>query len=270
MYFQINNAAYWYEVHGTGVPVVMLHGFTGSADTWRPFAANQEKQLQVIAIDLPGHGQTKAKVRSMEECLYHLHKLIECLHLESFHLLGYSMGGRTALSFALTYPEKIRSLILESASPGIADEEERHLRMEKDEQLADWLMENGVESFTNYWENLPLFQTQKNLPENVQQEIRDGRLRQSKKGLAQSLRSMGTGRQHSNWEYLHQVKEPVLLLVGGLDQKFIDKNKKMESNMPSSTLVVCENAGHVVHVEKSAEFDRIVTAFILENDPLLK
>src|SRR5690625_6877126 len=83
--------------------------------------------------------------------------LRDTLKITKIHLLGYSMGGRTSLSFANYYPEKINSLILESASPGIADPFERQRRKEADKALAEKILIEGVEAFVDYWEDLPLF-----------------------------------------------------------------------------------------------------------------
>ncbi|WP_067725658.1 2-succinyl-6-hydroxy-2,4-cyclohexadiene-1-carboxylate synthase [Oceanobacillus damuensis] len=264
MYFSKGDATYWYEIHGKGIPVVMLHGFTGSTATWRPFVEEWVKiGYQVITIDLPGHGKTDTgSPRSMENCCADLYALFQSLELEPFHLLGYSMGGRTALSYAMFYPETVRSLMLESTSPGLAGEEERKVRKENDEMLARKIVREGVSSFVDIWQDLPLFSSQKSLSEEKQEMIRSERLSQSAEGLAESLLSMGTGSQPSWWDQLGNLEKPVLLIVGELDQKFVEINKKMQKQLKSGNMIVCEHAGHAVHVEKPESFDRIVTEFM--------
>ncbi|MEC5424892.1 2-succinyl-6-hydroxy-2,4-cyclohexadiene-1-carboxylate synthase [Virgibacillus sp. C22-A2] len=263
MYFSINGAEYWYETHGKGKPLVLLHGFTGSTTTWSEFVANWSNDLQIITIDLPGHGRTKTRTsKTMEECCKDLLELANHLNLDSFSLLGYSMGGRTALSFAMLYPEKISSLILESASPGLGEKSIRSHRIEKDEELAQKLEREGIESFVDFWEKIPLFHTQRSLPTEVLYKIREERSLQSAEGLAQSLRFMGTGIQPSWWEQLDQLSGPVLLLAGEHDEKFIDINKLMEKRLYSGELVIIKGAGHAIHVEQAEKFGRIVTEFI--------
>jgi len=263
MYHSIGGSKYWYEVHGAGEPLVLLHGFTGSSQTWKPFIADWQKDLRVITVDLPGHGKTDAPhVMNMEEACWDLHQLFSHLALDSFHLLGYSMGGRTALSYAMLYPGKIKSLILESASPGLDAEKEREERKEKDESLAVRIEKEGIESFVDFWENIPLFETQKRLPAEKKAVIRKERRTQSKTGLAKSLRTMGTGNQPSWWESLQDAGLSVYLLAGVLDKKFTDINKRMHERMPNSNLKIIADAGHAIHVEQPDIFGKMVKEFI--------
>lgn len=263
LYYHTKSSSYWYEIHGEGIPVVLLHGFTGSTMTWQRFVDLLDEKLQIITIDLPGHGKTKTREPvSMEACCHDLSQLFQFLQLETFHLLGYSMGGRTALSFAMLYPEMIRTLILESASPGLMTADERKARVEKDELLAIKIESEGLVSFIDFWQDIPLFQTQKKLSNHVLQTIRTERLNQDKQGLADSLRFMGTGKQPSWWNKLSKFKQPVLLMAGELDPKFVEINKKMKYSLESSELFIARNAGHAIHVENPAIFGKLVSEFI--------
>ncbi|MBP1950320.1 2-succinyl-6-hydroxy-2,4-cyclohexadiene-1-carboxylate synthase [Virgibacillus litoralis] len=263
MYFKVNDASYWYEIDGQGKEtVVLLHGFTGTAATWTSFINDWQDHYQILTVDLPGHGKTTLGTpRTMEECCSDLIHLLNYLKLEKVHLAGYSMGGRTALSIAMLYPERIKSLTLESASPGLNSDDERKSRVNHDEKLARRIEQNGIESFVEFWENIHLFKTQKSLPNNIQNQIRDERLAQSAEGLAYSLRYMGTGKQPSWWDQLQDITIPVLLIVGAYDQKFIDINKLMSERISSSKLVIVENAGHAIHVEQPGIFGKIVNEF---------
>ncbi|MFC4023687.1 2-succinyl-6-hydroxy-2,4-cyclohexadiene-1-carboxylate synthase [Oceanobacillus longus] len=269
MYFSRENVTYWYEERGEGFPVVMLHGFTGSSATWQSFINAFGSGYRIITIDLPGHGKTRTpSLKSMEECCGDLHSLFLSLQLESFHLVGYSMGGRTALSYSRLYPERVRSVVLESASPGIASVRERRLRKESDEVLAERIEQDGVPLFVNYWQDISLFHTQKRLAPDVQEQLRSERLSHTSEGLALSLRTMGTGSQVSLWSHLENLDMPVLLITGELDPKFVKINKKMQSHLKSGNLIVCENAGHAIHVEKPETFGKIVIGFINANTGL--
>src|SRR5699024_10179789 len=157
----------------SGPVIVLLHGFTGSMETWADVAAEWTDECRMVRVDLPGHGQTVVQTpRSMEACCHDLHQLFDWLELTDIHLVGYSMGGRTALSYAMLYPDRIASLVLESASPGLASAVERKKRRIHDEHLAQNLETEGITHFVNFWENLPLFATQKKLPAEKRQAIR--------------------------------------------------------------------------------------------------
>ncbi|MHC0416771.1 alpha/beta fold hydrolase, partial [Enterococcus faecalis] len=97
--------------------LVCLHGFTGTLATFAAVFPSQTP-YNVLGIDLPGHGATASLVAperyTMKQVCHDLAELTESLNLPCFCLLGYSMGARTALGFALHYPQKVQHLLLES------------------------------------------------------------------------------------------------------------------------------------------------------------
>lgn len=261
--FHINDDSYAYRIDGRGEVLVLFHGFTSAQTTWDSMYDELITTYQVLTIDLPGHGETWVQEdKSMKDFCDDFNALLESLSISEIHLLGYSMGGRTALSFANYYPEKIKSLILESASPGIADPIERKKRKEADKALAEKILVEGVDVFVDYWENLALFDSQKNLPLATQTKIREERLNQTKWGLSMSLVFMGTGAQPSWWDTLHQVNYPVTLIVGEYDSKFIETNKQMNELYINAKLYTIKEAGHCVHLEKEKEFMQVVQEHI--------
>lgn len=263
LYFKIGDAKYSYTVHGQGTPIVLLHGFTGRASTWNRLVERLQDKFKIITIDLPGHGHTSTETpRTMEHCCDDLMQLFKHLQLTSVHLIGYSMGGRTALSFAMIYPELIKTLTLESASPGLSDAQERARRRAHDEHLIKRIQSNGLKSFVDFWEEIPLFETQNKLSAHVKQEVRKERMSQSTEGLIRSLRYMGTGQQPSWWHQLEQLDHPVQLIVGKLDHKFVTINQQMKQRFQRAELAIVEHAGHTVHLEQPDEFERLLTHFI--------
>src|SRR5699024_6297195 len=135
MRFIIDDADYYVDVRGKAGPaIVLLHGFTGSMETWTDVMTEWTHECRVVRFDLPGHGLTGVHSPiTMEACCSELHRLIEWLELSDIHLVVYSMGGRTALSYAMLYPDHIASLVLESASPSLASAKERQKRRAQDE-----------------------------------------------------------------------------------------------------------------------------------------
>jgi 2-succinyl-6-hydroxy-2,4-cyclohexadiene-1-carboxylate synthase len=256
---------YWYEIYGEGETIVLLHGFTGSTDTWSHYLQQYQSTFKIILIDLPGHGKTVTESPiTMEQCCEDIHAILAENQVETFHLVGYSMGGRIALTYAMLYQHQLQSLVLESASPGLELVEEREERIKQDELLATKIEQEGLELFIDYWENIPLFTSQKQLLPSIQERIRKERLSQTEEGLALSLRSMGTGSQPSWWAKLSNLNTPVLLLAGELDKKFVAINKRMQKRLQNSTLKIISNTGHAIHVEQAEIFGKIVEEFILE------
>ena len=174
-------------------------------------------------------------------------------------LLGYSMGGRIALYSALS--GYFRALVLESASPGIADPDEREQRRRADDELANRIEREGIVSFVNYWEKLPLFASQQTLSEEVRTAQRAQRLTNSTRGLANSLRGVGTGVQPALYADLPNLHAPTLLIAGDLDDKYCAIAQQMAHALPNAHLSIVPDAGHSVHLEKPTHFSKLIHDF---------
>ncbi|MYL33794.1 2-succinyl-6-hydroxy-2,4-cyclohexadiene-1-carboxylate synthase [Pontibacillus yanchengensis] len=267
MYITINATHYWVEQHGHGPPILLLHGFTGTHHTWDNFVNDWNDQLTIITMDLPGHGKTDGNTHfTMESVCKDIDHLLQELGMERLDVLGYSMGGRTALSFAMNYPRRVERLILESASPGLETAREQLTRQTKDESLAAEIERYGVKAFINRWQELPMFSSQQTLSAEVKQVIREERLSHTAEGLAASLRGMGTGIQPSWWDNLSTFSGEVLLLSGELDEKFTSIAQNMEKAFQKARHIKVLNAGHAIHVEQPKFFGKIVTEFIFPSE----
>ena len=194
----VGGVALHVEVCGSGTPLVLLHGFTGSASTWAPFA-DSWPGVQAVAIDLLGHGESDAPVDPeryrIERTVEDLVGVLDRLALPPVVVLGYSMGGRVAMRLALHLahdfadeaPKRLRGLILESASPGIADADERAARVASDHALADRIEGEGIEAFVREWESLPMWASQAGLSDEARLRLRAQRVEQSTVGVGEQL-----------------------------------------------------------------------------------
>ncbi|MBI4267121.1 MAG: 2-succinyl-6-hydroxy-2,4-cyclohexadiene-1-carboxylate synthase [Chloroflexi bacterium] len=251
---------------GAGPAVVALHGFTGDASSWDSFSRAARHEYSVVSVDLPGHGASDAPVNPAlyraPHTVRELAELLDRLHLERVHWLGYSMGARIALAAAIRLGERTSSLVLESASPGLRAVEERQARMRNDEALANRIEKEGVEAFVDYWESLPLWASQARLPRAVRERLRTQRLKNSPAGLANSLRGTGTGAQPSLHDRLGELRVPVLLIAGEEDVKFSAAAREMHRAVPGSRLCIVPGSGHTVHLEQPDTFNRAVLDFL--------
>lgn len=244
-----------------GSPLLLLHGFTGNQTDWQPIR-HLFSSIETVALDLPGHGRSTAPAPySMAQAAA---EIVAHFNGQQFHLLGYSMGGRLALYIALHYPDSVTSLILESASPGLADDAARRLRRQQDNALADRIERDGIVAFVDFWERLSLWKSQEQLTEETRIALRDSRLQNDPIGLANSLRGMGTGVQPSLWSRLGTLEMPVHLVVGALDQKFVAIAHTMAAVMGDVQVDVVAGAGHTVHVERPLRFFESITLFLEE------
>jgi 2-succinyl-6-hydroxy-2,4-cyclohexadiene-1-carboxylate synthase len=246
--------------------LVLLHGFTGSATSWGTLLDDLAiSGMRIIALDLLGHGQSDApedpQRYRIEHCQADLIGILQTLGIKRGEaiLLGYSMGGRIALYCAFSY--YFRALILESASPGLATFAERAQRRANDDALAERIEREGIEAFIDYWEQLPLFASQRNLPIAYRNAQRAQRLNNRAHGLANSLRGVGTAVQPSLYQRLPELTLPVLLITGELDSKFCTIGQRMAQQLPQAQLQIVSDAGHTVHLEQPERFAALVQKF---------
>ena len=254
------------ETRGAGPPLLMLHGFTGSAATWAPAMAHFAPGHRVVAPDLLGHGRSDAPVHPSRyragRTVADIVAMLDQLGLRTVSVLGYSMGGRLALGLASTAPERVAALVIVSASPGLRGAAARRARAQQDGLLADAIERDGVPAFVEQWERLPIFATQASLPPATRERVRAERLGHSARGLANSLREMGQGVQPPLHARLPLLRMPALILTGELDAAYCALGKEMERLMPHARLAVVPGAGHAVHLEQPEVFRGLVVEFL--------
>ncbi len=221
-----------------------------------------------ICVDLVGHGRSDAPDDdfhySMLRCCEQLRALLDRLGIERPHLLGYSMGGRVALSFCVRYPEVARSALVIGASPGLSDHEQRAERIAADEALAERIVEEGLEAFVDHWTALPLFASQARLDPELLAAAREQRLRNRPHGLAASLRGMGTGAMAPI--PMPEIKIPVCFVAGAEDAKFRRIARELATRVGDARVELVPEAGHAAQLEQPEPFARIARDFFTEVD----
>ena len=117
-YAEVNGLNLYYETHGTGRPLVLLHGGLGSGEMFGPILPALSERHQVIAPDLQGHGRTADIDRPLDVRLMadDIAALIDHLGLDTPDVVGFSLGGGVALQTAIKYPSRVRRLVSASAN----------------------------------------------------------------------------------------------------------------------------------------------------------
>lgn len=249
------------EIEGSGEPVVVLHGFTGSAVAMGGLVDRLAVDHRVLAVDLVGHGRspvpTHPAAYTVDAMAADVAAVIDRHTAGSAHLVGYSMGGRVALTLACCDPARVRTLALIGATPGIADAADRAARRAADDALAASIERDGLEAFVDTWMANPLFASQDRLGVKVLAAARAQRLTADPRGLAASLRAGGTGAMTPLHDRLAGCAVPTCIIVGELDPKFRAIAEAMHDLLPVSTIVTVADAGHAAHLERP---DRVVGA----------
>lgn len=130
MKLPFRNTHLFYNSYGSGPAVVLLHGFLESASMWDFFIAEFSKKYTIITIDLLGHGSSGSvgEVHSMELMAEAVHTVIEQLKLQSFELVGHSMGGYVALAYIEKYSQLVSKITLINSTPSEDSEERKENR----------------------------------------------------------------------------------------------------------------------------------------------
>ncbi|WP_139651593.1 2-succinyl-6-hydroxy-2,4-cyclohexadiene-1-carboxylate synthase [Raoultibacter phocaeensis] len=246
------------------LPVVLLHGFAQSVATWSVVAPLLAAKRRVIALDFVGHGKSDKPddptVYEMDAVLDALFAFLRDRFKRKVALVGYSMGGRIALSFACRYPTKVSMLVLESAGLGPKTAQQHAAMQHRDAEMIERLLACDIASFMDWWEGFSLFESQKHLPETVRERVRAERVANDSKALALTVRGTGQHAMVDFSEKIGRLPMPILYIAGILDRKYL----KIAENLAHGENVSCVllNAGHNTHLEDPETFAAQVSMFL--------
>jgi 2-succinyl-6-hydroxy-2,4-cyclohexadiene-1-carboxylate synthase len=245
-------------------PLLLLHGFTGTAAGWRRDASWAGIEHKVLAPDLPGHGarDSPPDAFGLLEAAEDLREILDVHAVSRASVIGYSMGGRLALHLAVAHPERVGRLVLVGVSPGIVDPAGRAARLEEDAAWVRLLREGGTGAFLDEWLARPLFDSLRRLPPERFAAVRRERAGGNASGLAAALLAFGAGRQAPLHERLSRVGAPALLVAGERDPKYVRFAEEMATRMARGSVAIIPGAGHAPHMEMPERFRECVEPFL--------
>lgn len=247
--------------------IILLHGFAQHPDSWDEAAALlREAGFPTIAVDLmaltkEADGQ-KTNACGFDAVCRAVSRVVRDEHEESGVrpvLVGYSMGGRIALETVLrasragaTLP--LSALVLESAHPGPANQAEAELFRKRNHEWAQRVRSLGAPAFMDWWATLPLFASQRRLPQGVRDRLREGRCDNAEEDLAFQLEAWGQHNQSFRLDsvaYLARAAQfqPTAYFVGALDEKYCAIACDLESTARAVSVRIFPGAGHNIHLE---------------------
>ena len=232
--------------------ILFIHGFMGSMDDWSEIVQSLP-DYNCLAIDLPGHSGQLLAFETLEHYLIHLNEILDV----TVHMVGYSMGGRIAMQFALRYPDKIKSLCIISASPGI-EPAEAQSRLELE---AKWAIQMGddFEGFLERWYEMPIFC---GLDEKLKSALIKKRLKQQPLQLIRAMDLFSPAHAENIWPQLGKINSPFLYLAGELDEKYATMAKAIRGNYTRISVSIIDDCSHAVHLEKPNFLIKKLTNFM--------
>jgi 2-succinyl-6-hydroxy-2,4-cyclohexadiene-1-carboxylate synthase len=222
---------------------LLLHGFTGTAADWAWWPADGPAAL---APDLPGHG---ASPDPTGDYAAEIARLLEALPAAVERLVGYSLGGRLALSLLAAAPEQFRDATIVSAHPGLFNAGQRDGRRALDTRWMKLLRGQGIAAFVDAWERQPLFASQAALPAALLTEQRRRRLAQRTDGLAAALACFGLAEMPDTWGAIARWPGRLTWLAGAGDDKFVAIAQRVARERPATTVRIVPGAGHNLLLE---------------------
>lgn len=244
------------ERHGSGPPIVLVHGFTQTGKCWGPVADSLAEDHTVVRVDAPGHGRSAEVLAGLRGG----GRLIADQGGEAVYL-GYSMGGRYLVHLALANPELVRGLVLVGATAGIDDPEERAARAGADRATARRIRELGLVQFVKAWVANPMFA---GIPPELQFLLE--RMENTVEGLEHSIVQSGVGNQDPSWHLLDRLEMPVLVIAGEEDAKFRALGERLATSIgDNARLTLVPGAGHAAHLEQPQAFLDVLRPWLDEH-----
>ncbi len=231
-------------------PLVFLHGFMGSAADWAAVVERLAGDFRCVALDLPGHGRSLGRAPAayaFDGAVAAVHETLGELGVERLRLVGYSMGGRMAMAYALRHPRRVGRVVAVSASPGLRTPTERAARAALDEERAQ-AIETDLSAFLERWYRMPLFAALAARPSLLAATLA-ARRRNDPAELARALRGLSPARMPSLWHRLDDLGAPTLAVAGADDPRYVGVVHRMAAEGRPVSPLVLPGAGHSVPTE---------------------
>ena len=244
--------------YGAGPPLVALHGFTLTGAQFAPLATYIDREI--LAPDLPGHGDTTLTPVDLPTTVDAIAGWLTDLPTP-LPVLGYSMGGRIAMSLALDHPELVGRLVVISTGPGIRDPKERAGRARDDDHLAARIRDEGADRFLDDWLDAPITSTA-SLDEPTRLADRAIRQTNSAEGLAAALRGLGQGASPYLGDRLGELAMPLLTVSGGNDVRYGEHAASLAAGAGDGIHQVVAGVGHNVVLEAPKALGALIEDFL--------
>jgi pimeloyl-ACP methyl ester carboxylesterase len=246
----------FYTVKGKGTALVLLHGFLENSSMWHPFIPNLTQRNRVVCIDLLGHGRTNCLgyVHPMELIAEAVEAVLKHLRLRKYYMIGHSMGGYVALSFAEKNPNTLKGLCLMNSTYEADDDVRKALR-KRANKMIQTNFENMVRmSFTNLFS-----ETSQTLHKTKLKAALSEALKTPIQGYIAGQEGMLL--RSDKYKMLLSLNCKKLIIIGAKDP-VIDHEKLLNENKNTQIDTVVLSEGHMSHIENEAEFLHVLTHFI--------
>ena len=252
-----------YEVHGSGTPLVLTHGYSASLEMWREQVPAFSAQYRLVIYDSRGHGKTTAPA-DMEQYGLARHyvadqlALMDHLGIKRAYVGGLSMGGMIAQEFALQHPDRVKALLLFDTGPGMGAMAQDAARMAQFTQMREMMQTlartKGMSAIIDAMRNSPMAlspaATARAIPDSVRRHV-ENMQQMSVDGY------LGGSKAMQDWsgslDRLPRITAPTLVLVGEQDN-LLAASRAIHGKIAGSRFVLLRNSGHGTNMWRPEAF----------------
>lgn len=234
-----------YQVHnpqGSGVPLLLTHGFGATAGMWGPNIDALSADRPVIVWDQRGHGSSDAPDDldrySEQISVADMAAILDAAGADRAVVGGMSLGGYLSLAFHLAHPQRVAALVLVDTGPGFRNDEAR-------EKWNAWVERRA--------QNLERGETPADMSAELAQAVHE-----HPEGLPRAARRVMAQKDARVISSLDSITVPTLVVVGADDTDFLAGAEYMDRKIPNSRKVVIENAGHAANMDQPEAFNTAV------------
>lgn len=248
-----------YRSYGSGPPLIILHGLFGSLNNWHSHATLLGKQFQVFTVDQRNHGASPhSPVMNYEAMAQDILEFVNRHHLAPVHLLGHSMGGKTAMQCALSYPQEVQRLVVVDIRPqGDPPQHDRILEALRNIDVASVRTREDVDRAL-----VP------GVPDPVERQFLATNLKRRDDGSY--TWKMNLSAIADNYEQLiapltvdGQFGGPALFISGGRSSYLHKADRPGILRLfPQAQFAEIPRAGHWVHADAPDEFRKVIVEFL--------
>lgn len=243
----INDLQISYLDGGSGEVILLIHGFGANKDSWNRFACHLTDKFRVVAVDLPGHGDSTSNLEHKYDVQSQARRLgmfVDKLGLERFHIFGSSMGGLIAIHYTQLYPDRVMTLGLMNSAGVLSPNPSEYMRLLKKGENP--LLVNSRDDFENMLKfvmvrppYMPWF-----IKNAVYKEYMERR------AINQKIFNDISTAKMLNIAFLSEIKLPVFILWGRQDRVLdVSIVHEFEERISDTYVVILDNTGHAPMVE---------------------
>jgi 3-oxoadipate enol-lactonase len=261
----VNGINLYYKVDGRGEPLVMIQGFGGGHDAWFFQTRAFRKYYQVITFDNRGIGKTDKSpepytIKTMAEDTI---GLMDHLGIDNAHVLGMSLGGIVAQEVAISYPKRVKKLVLVCTSTGEGEISDVHPEMLRAIGVKEGSAVPDLRSvdFTESMSTIVSLAFNNRLYRTILVPL--SKLQMKRIGVDAHIQQMEAVIGHSTADRLHLIESPTLVITGTEDRIVSPRSsEEIAGRIPNARLVRIDGGSHAFYMEKRGKFNREVLDFL--------